>query len=318
MYKVSVIISCYKNEEDIEKAIESCANQTLQEIEVIVVNDGSPDNSQEIINRMMEKYPDKVFGYLKENGGIASVRNFGISKVHGEYFGFLDGDDYIEPDMFEKLYNKAKEEDSNFCCGGFYFTYKDHEDPFIEGPYYTSNEMMLNLHAVLWNKIYKTSFIRDLNIPFIEGYRYEDVSFLYKVAPYIHHFSFVEQPLVHYVQREGSSMASHNHKVKEVVYIWEDLYQYYKNKNIFDQYYEELEYLSVKFMLGQPFRSAVKIKDKADRKKTLEMLYSTLHKNFPNWKSNRILKERKDMKHLYFRSVNALTYPVFSFIFKWL
>ena len=191
MYKVSVIISCYKNEQDIEKAIESCANQTLDGIEVIVVNDGSPDNSQQIIERMMEKYPDRVFGYEKPNGGIASVRNFGISKVRGEYFGFLDGDDYVEPDMFEKLYDAAVSQNSDYACAGFYFTYPDKETPFCEAEYHSSEKMMMNLHATLWNKIYRTSFVRELNIPFIEGYRYEDVSFLYKIAPFINKFVFV-------------------------------------------------------------------------------------------------------------------------------
>ena len=317
MYKVSIIISCYKNEKDIEKAIESLANQTLDNIEVIVVNDGSPDNSWEIIERMMHNYPDKVFGYNKENGGIASVRNYGISKVRGEYFGFLDGDDYVEPTMLEKLYNKAKEEDVNYVCGGFYFTYPDHEDPFFEKEYHTPKEMMLNVHATLWNKLYKTSFVKNLNINFIEGYRYEDVSFLYKIAPHINKFAFVNEPILHYVQREGSSMYSHNHKVKEIVYIWKDLLKYYKDNQLFDEYYDELEYLMIKFMLGQPFRSSVKIKDKADRKLTLNMLYDTLYTNFPNWHKNKYLKERNDPKHIYFKLVNKFTYKIFSFIFKY-
>lgn len=318
MFKVSVIISCYKNEKDIEKAITSCVEQTLDEIEVIVVNDGSPDNSQEIIDKMMKKYPGKVFGYLKENGGIASVRNFGISKVRGEYFGFLDGDDYVEPNMFEKLYNKAKEDESDFAYGGFYFTYPNKEIRFMEPKYTTCQEMMLNLHAVLWNKIYKTDFIRNLNIPFIEGYRYEDVSFLYKIAPYINNFSYVEECFVHYVQREGSSMYSHNEKVKEIVYIWTDLYSYYQKNKIFQVYYDELEYLTVKFMLGQPFRSAVKIKDENDRKATLNMLYTTLNDNFPNWRKNKYLKSIGGLKNFYFRTVNKFTYKIYSFIFKFL
>lgn len=319
MFKVSVIISCYKNEPDIERAIESCANQTLDEIEVIVVNDGSPDNCQTIIDKMVAKYPGKVFGYKKENGGIASVRNFGISKVRGEYFGFLDGDDYVEPDMFEKLYLKAKEKDTDIACGGFYFTYPDKEIEYIEHNYTTNREMMINLYAVLWNKIYRTEFIRNLNISFIEGYRFEDVSYLYKMAPFITKFTFVNKPFVHYVQREGLSIVhSHNHKVKEIVYIWQDLYDYYRSKGIFDEYRDELEYLTVKFMFGQPFRSAVKIKDKADREKTLSMLYSTLHENFPNWRKNKYLKSLGGLKNLYFRTVNSITYKLYSILFKYL
>lgn len=318
MKKVSVIVPIYNVEKYLDKCLNSLVHQTLEEIEILAINDGSPDESQKIIDRYMQEYPDKVKGLIKPNGGIASVRNFGIEHATGEYIGYLDGDDYVEPDMFEKLYNAAKKEDSDVAICDFFFTYEDHEDPFVEGPYYSSKEMMIKLHAVLWNKIYRTDFVRELGIKFIEGYRYEDASYMYKLAPNMKKFVFVNEPMLHYVQRPGSSMASHNHKVKEVVYIFEDIYAYFKEKGFFEDYYEELEYLSIKFSLGQPFRSAVKIKDKQDRKRTLEMLYDLLDKNFPNWKQNKYLNTMPGLKHKYFKTVNRVTYPIYSFIFKFI
>lgn len=315
MFKVSVIISCYKNEADIERAILSCVNQTLNEIEIVVVNDGSPDESQVIVDRLVKQYPDKVFSYVKENGGIASVRNFGVSKVRGEYFGFLDGDDYIEPEMFEKMYLKAKENDSQMVYGQLYFTYSDHEDTFKEAKYSDCSGMMQDVYCVVWNKIYKTDWIRSLNVSFPLGFRFEDVSFLYKIAPYVKDVGYLDEYFVHYVQREGSITASHNDKVKQVVYVWEDLLKYYHENEFYEQYKAELEYAMIKFMLGQPFRSACKIQDKEDRKLTLDMLWKNLYTHFPEWKKNAILKSRKDLKHLYFKLVNKLTYPIFSFIF---
>lgn len=317
MKKVSVIVPIYNVEKYLDKCLDSLVHQTLQEIEILAINDGSPDHSQEIIDRYVREYPDKVVGLIKPNGGIASVRNYGIEHATGEYIGYLDGDDYVEPQMFEKLYNAAKREDADVSICNFYFTYEDHEEPFKEGPYYSCKEMMMKLHAVLWNKIYRTDFVRNLGIRFIEGYRYEDASYMYKLAPHMKKFVFVDEPLLHYVQRPGSSMASHNHKVKEVVYIFEDLYEYYKNKGIYEEYIEELEYLSIRFFLGQPFRSAVKIKDKQDRKKTLSMLYNTLYENFPNWKKNRYLNSIPGLKNKYFKTVNQFTYKIYSWIFKY-
>ena len=316
MFKVSVIISCYKNEEDIERAILSCVHQTLKEIEIIVVNDGSPDGSQDIVDRLVEKYPDKVFSYIKENGGIASVRNFGVSKVRGEYFGFLDGDDYVEPDMFEKLYQKAKQDDAQMVYSQLYMTYADHETEFKEVKYSDCSGMMQDVYCVVWNRIYKTEWISSLGVNFPLGCRFEDVSFLYKIAPYVKCISCVDECFVHYVQREGSITASHNDKVKQVVKVWDDILNYYQEKGFYHQYQDELEYAMIKFMLGQPFRSACRIKDKRDREITLKMLWNNLNHHFPKWKSNRILRSRKDMKHLYFKLVNKVTYSIFSLLFS--
>lgn len=317
-YKVSVIISCYKNENDIERAIQSCVNQTLQEIEIIVVNDGSPDNSQNIVDQMVKKYPEKVFSYVKENGGIASVRNFGMNHVHGEYFGFLDGDDYAEPEMFEKLYLRAKSENSEMTCGQLFFTFESHEKPFYEAHYFDASSMIQDVYCVVWNKIYKTDWIRNLGVQFPLGCRFEDVSFLYKIAPHLKKNSYVDECFVHYVQREGSITASHNDKVKQVVVVWNDLIDYYQNNQVYDKYRNELEYAMIKFMLGQPFRSACKIKDKEDRKKTLGLLWENLNEKFPDWRKNPILRSRKDAKHTYFKMVNKFSFKIFSFIFSML
>ena len=109
-----------KREKYIAKCWDSLVNQTLDGIEIIVVNDGSPDNSQDIIDEYVKKYPKIIKSYVKENGGQGSARNFGLKKATGEYIGYVDSDDYVELDMYEKLYNKAKE--SNFdivVCGSY-------------------------------------------------------------------------------------------------------------------------------------------------------------------------------------------------------
>lgn len=318
MFKMSVIVPCYNNEKDIRRALESCVNQTLKEIEIIVINDGSTDSSQNIIDEYVNNYPNKVFSHYKKNGGIASVRNLGISLAQGEYFGFLDGDDYAELTMYDDLYNEAKRTNADLVNSNYYWTTETNETIKIESEFISSEDMMINLFAVVWNKIYKTSFIRGLNVNFIEGYRFEDVSFLYKIAPYVNKFGHVDKPFIHYVQREGSYVNSHNHKVKEIVYVWEDLLKYYMNNGIYNKYYDELEYLVIKFMLGQPMRSATKIKDVSDRNKTVDMLFDFVNKNFHNWKKNRILLENKSMKNLYFRTVNPFTIRLYKIILKWI
>ena len=104
--KVSVIVPVYNVEKYIKKCLNSLVNQTLDEVEIVVVNDGSPDNSQKIIDEYTKKYKN-IKSYVKENGGLSDARNYGIKRATGKYISFVDSDDYIRKDMLEKMYNYA-------------------------------------------------------------------------------------------------------------------------------------------------------------------------------------------------------------------
>lgn len=104
--RFSIIVPVYNVEKYLSKCLDSVINQINQDFEIIVVNDGSPDNSQKIIDEYVEKYPEKIKGFTKENGGLSDARNYGISKASGEYLIFLDSDDYIDEHLLEKLNEK--------------------------------------------------------------------------------------------------------------------------------------------------------------------------------------------------------------------
>ena len=120
MVKVSVIVPVYNVENYIEKCLDSLLNQTLDDIEIIVVNDGSTDNSANIIK---EKYVNKIVYLEKENGGLSDARNFGLPHAKGKYIAFLDSDDYIEPTMYEKMYSVAEKEEADMVECDFYWEY---------------------------------------------------------------------------------------------------------------------------------------------------------------------------------------------------
>ncbi len=105
--KISVIVPVYNVENYLEKCLSSLANQTLQEIEILVINDGSKDNSQQIVNQFQEKFPEKIKAFYKENGGLSDARNFGIDKAVGEFLAFVDSDDYVSVNMLEEMYDLA-------------------------------------------------------------------------------------------------------------------------------------------------------------------------------------------------------------------
>ena len=125
MYKVSVIVPFYNVEEYLGECLFRLSRQTLDNIEIILVDDGSQDNSHMIAEEYIGKYPDLFKLYMKDNEGPGDARNYGIERATGEYIGFIDSDDYPEEDMFEKLYQKAKENDSDIVVCSYNKLYSD-------------------------------------------------------------------------------------------------------------------------------------------------------------------------------------------------
>lgn len=313
--KVSVIVPVWGVEKYLAKCLDSLVNQTIP-VKVLVINDSSPDNSQMIIDEYQEKYPDIIESYIKPNGGIADVRNYGLSKVKTEYFGFLDSDDYAEPDMYEKLLNVIEEKQADLAVSQFYWEYSENEKKLgLDGPYGAGKEMLVSQMATLWNKLYRTEWVKSIPLKFPTGYRYEDAYFLYCLAPFVRKITFVEEPFVHYVQREGSITHNHNEKVKDMIHVFESILDFYHKNDLYDQYKEELEYLFAKFFLGNSFLRTVQIKDKKIRKETLNLSYEILSKNFPDYMYNPYLKSLPGLKNRYFSLVRKWNYPIFAVLF---
>ena len=113
MPKVSVIVPVYNVEKYIARCLTSLVNQTIEDLEIIVVNDGSKDNSEQIIKEFKKDYKNIIY-VKKENGGLSSARNFGLIYATGEYVAFLDSDDYVDRTLYQKMYEKAKTTNSDY------------------------------------------------------------------------------------------------------------------------------------------------------------------------------------------------------------
>ena len=119
-YKVSVIVPVYKVEQYLRQCMDSLVGQTLQEIEIVAVNDGSPDNSLQILEEYQIKYPQKVRVFSIENQGVSHARNYGFSLSRGEYILFVASDDFLEKDACRKLYEKAVAHGNDLILFGRY------------------------------------------------------------------------------------------------------------------------------------------------------------------------------------------------------
>ncbi len=314
MPKVSIIVPFYNVEGYIEKCLDTLVNQTLKDIEIILVNDGSTDRSIEIVNKFLRRYPEKLVYLEKENGGLSDARNYAIPYTKGEYIAFLDSDDYVEKDMYEEMYNMAKKENSDMVECNFYWEYPDKQKEDIGTIYHGKNEMIEKIRVVAWNKLIKREILEKSEVRFPKGYRYEDTEFTYKLIPYIEKVSFLKKPCIHYVQREGSISNSQNERTKEIFDVLDHVIEYYKEKDIYEKYQEELEYIYVRYAFCSSLLRIVKIKDDNLQEKLLNLTWDNVNTKFPNWKNNEILKKGKGIKNLYMKTINRFTYEMYTTI----
>ena len=183
MPKVSVIIPVYNVEKYLRQCLDSVVNQTLQDIEIICVNDGSTDNSAQILEEY--RFKDKRIKVInKTNGGLSSARNAGLKIAQGEFIGFTDSDDYLDLNFYESLYNRAKETNSDIVVCEYIYRFQDNKRKKIflkvDKNIVTSDTqekfecLYLPLYCYVHNKIYKKDCIKD---NFIEGLNFEDIYF---------------------------------------------------------------------------------------------------------------------------------------------
>lgn len=307
MVKVSVIVPVYNVEQYLRKCLDGLVNQTLRDIEIIVVNDGTKDNSLEIMEEYAGKYPN-VKIYSKKNGGLSDARNYGMQYATGEYIGFVDSDDYVETNMYELLYKKAKEEESDIVECNFFHDYPDSRDEEI-GIKYTSVEDRIMLgRSVVWNKIYRTKWLRSTGVQFPVGLNNEDVEFFGKLMVHENKYSYIDESLIHYVQRDSSLNHEATLRMLQVLEVLQHILDYYKEQGVYEKYKDALEFFCARIILCSSFIRLTRIKDKENRRYALDKNWKMLTDNFPQWKKNRYLKEKKGSKILYIRMVNRGLY----------
>lgn len=201
---ISIVIAVYNEEERLDKCIHSVLQQTYQDFEIVIINDGSTDGSVEIINKYVREYEEKVIGVNKKNGGQASARNCGIEISRGKYITFLDADDYIDKNYLMTLISVAKKYRCNMVCSGQYKVKESGE--IIDSIVYKScSGKYLTRRLNISGKIYLTSYIKENHIIFPEGKTYEDNSFNLQMFFLTNKICFLDYAGYYQVVHEGST-----------------------------------------------------------------------------------------------------------------
>ena len=313
---LSIIVPVYNGEKTIERCLVSLLRQS-ERVKIIVVNDGSIDSTEDIVLNL-KKDNDNIYYFYKENSGISDARNFGVDKVETEFFGFLDSDDVVKEDMAYKMLRAIK--DNDICMANFTWVYEDglRKEAFDVG-YKDKHEIIEKMFSTLWNKIYRTSWFRNTGIRFPSGLRYEDTSVLIRLAYYMDRVAYVDEAFVDYYQIDGSITHTFNININDMIAVFDGIKEFYINKNAFDEYRPELEYLTIRFFLGSSYLRACRIVDKNIRKDTLDKGWNYLNSTYPNFKDNKYLNNG-GKKNKYFKVVNKFLYfynaPLFRLFYK--
>ena len=172
----------------------------------------------------------------------------------------------------------------------------------------------MNGRSVVWNKIYKTSWLLETGVRFPKGLIYEDVNFYCKIVPFLNKIEYVEEPFVHYVQRGTSINNFQTLKTMQIFDILDDIHKFYEEKGFMDEYGEALEFLYTRILLCSSLSRMSRIKDPSDRKKAISSNWNKLVSTFPNWRKGRYLKEYKGKNAGFMKAMNPLTYTLASLL----
>lgn len=308
-YKISIVVAVYNLEKYLPRCLDALVNQTLQDIEIICVDDGSTDSAPQIIDEYAVKYPEKVKAFHKENGGEFTTRNYGLERATGEYVTFVDTDDYVDLTWAEKLYNAAKKNDADIAVCGFERIDLETDKVISTNMTHFGNtvkkidnkdDYVLFINTSPWNKIYRLEKIKDLRFSNFRGFN--DMIFLVSCYTKIDKIAFVPETLYHYYLRYDSQIHTVN---KQDVENFKKYLLELKELYIKEDKFEEMKYILDMFAfihLGISVMYRASYDKSIDMKKLMKDTIQYLDTNFGTWRKSPFLKFgysiKKGFKHV--------------------
>lgn len=301
MYKVSVIVPVYNVERYLRGCMDSLMAQTLRDIEIVAVNDGSPDGSLAILEEYEARYAPKVKVFTIENHGVSYARNYGAEHASGEFLMFVDSDDYVEPELCEALYEKAVRDGNDLvlCYRNNVYERHTQEDVVIQpsslmtaGQNFALKDVpyeMLWLSPFPWDKLVKRELFLQVRFPV--GIRFEDLAYVLKISCIAESIGVVREPLYNYRRITGGFLNSFSEATLDILKAFENVLAYMKEHGFYETYREELAYICARhFFFRYPALLEKKTKQWKLKKQLVRETQNFLNENFPGWEDNRYLK----------------------------
>ncbi len=295
MKKVSVIVPVYNMEKYLIQCMDSLVNQTLDDIEIIFINDGSSDKSLDLIKEYKKHYSNKIKIIDQENAGISVARNNGIKIATGKYIGFVDSDDFVDLNMFEHLYSEIEKTKSDIVVCN-YKKYYQSDDNYINinvvkninsTNIYEDTTLINSIDYGPCNKLYKKSLFDGIEFPVNK--KYEDLNAILKIFLKANKISKINEFLYFYRINENGETLTVNKRVNDIVYILSDLIAYCKKS----EKYNLLEYELRKMCLDKLFYYLILSYQLNDKQYIIDFrkcIIEFLNTNFKSWKKYFIFK----------------------------
>lgn len=290
MPDISIIVPAYNAGKYIERCLESLINQTKNELEFIIVNDGSTDNTEEIV----KKIKDKRIKYFKnKNQGIGKTRNFGISKAKGKYIMFLDSDDYLDDTACESLFDKAEKDDLDVVICDFYKVFEDgtiieERNPDFEDASLEENPEIISENLCPWAKIYKRSLITDNKIKFVEDLKYEDAPFVIECLDKANKIGKINKCLNYYLIHSNSETTVRDRRCFDILKIIDIIRKYTKDKPYLK---DKIDRLTVRIITNYTIQQRMQ-ENKEIGKDFIDEAFAYLEREVPDYKNNKYYEER--------------------------
>lgn len=282
---ISIIIPVYNNEKWFERCIESVINQTYNNLEIIIINDCSTDNVEDII--LKYKKLDNRIIYIKneENKGVGYSRNRGIEASNGNYIYFLDSDDYIEKDTIETLYNNIKQNDT-YCCmtAGF-----KEIDGVRKEAHRKIEDLELLKSPSVSVRLFNKKMIEESRIRFSNIKVGEDLEFVFKLLIFNNNVSYVDKALFTYVIHNDSSIRSYTDEQLDTIKAIDSIVKYAKDNNKYEEFKEKIEYVAVDHILVGTISRILNMSNY--KESSIKKCINYIDNNYPDWKNNRFVKE---------------------------
>lgn len=294
MPKVSVIMPTYNRKKTLKKAVLSVLNQTEKDLELIIVDDGSTDGTESLVN----EFDDNRIKYFKrDNHGIGVSRNFGIENANGEYFTFVDSDDYIDENFVKKMHQKAKEDKLDIVVCNYINVYTNGKQEEIklnsfENSTLRKNPELINIiNLGPCNKIFKKTLFKKQDNRFLEDTKYEDVNFVIKMLKSAENIGKIDEPLSYFLVDNLSETKTYDDKVFDIFKVL-DIARRDLNTKV---YKNALETLIVGTLTNYTIQQRYQ-KDKKTRKEFINKAFNYLKYNVEDYKHNKYFDNRNIFK----------------------
>lgn len=268
---ISLIVPVYNVENYLEKCLNSIRNQSYKNIQVIIINDGSNDNSCNIIDKYvnLDTRFQKVY---QNNSGVGEARNNGILISKGQYIMFIDSDDYLHENFIQDLYNNIEKNKADIAVCDYYAVFESNKIIKYEKNWICNKNilndkeeimklfLLNNMAIVPWNKLYKKSLFEFEKKPFPSNLKNEDIEGIFKIFYCAEKVSYVNKGLYYYLQRENSATKTYDNSIFDMFTVLDNVKNYLINRNEYTKYKEELDYLFLYYGIIITFKRAMNMK----------------------------------------------------------